>query len=261
MTSSSNDQPTTIQPMFYRSLEPLHLIDHAGWRLKPGDAGFSAQTPFVPIVVGEIAAAARDYPVVFATGNAQPLAILGLERRNLFVDAGDWHQDAYVPAYVRRYPFGFIATSEPDRFALGIDTGSERIAIEGEEGVPLFEGDAPSALTRQALAFCEAFQGEATATRAFADALLAQGLLVDRRVDAVLDDGRKYGLEGFQVIDAAKLDALPEAVVVEWHRNGWLALAALHLASMERFARLLGRQAKVRPTSSIGAARMTPVQA
>lgn len=231
-------------PLFYR--EPVLLTSqvHSGWRLKEGDAAFAAETPYVPIVVGELLAASRACPVVFAAGDAQPIAVLGLERLNLFVAEGRWAQDTHVPAYVRRYPFGFIATTNPDGFALAIDAGSERVAREGEDGVPLFEDGKPSDLTRQALAFCDAFQTEAAATHTFAKALKDQGLLIDRRADATLPDGRKLGLEGFQIVDAEAFAKLADDVVLDWHSKGWLALVHFHLASLERFSDLLNRQGR-----------------
>jgi SapC len=246
---SSDPAPVPALPLFYRDPQPLSAAAHADWRLLAGDAGFAAEAPFVPLVIGEMAAAARTYPVVFAGGDAQPLAILGLERRNLFVESGAWARDAYVPAYVRRYPFGFMATVNPDGFALAIDAASERIAREGQEGVALFEDGKPSETARQAMAFCDAFQSEAAATRTFIEALTAEDLLIDRRADATLPDGRTFGLDGFQIVDAEKFAALPDAAVVDWHRKGWLALVAAHLASLERFSVLLDRQQHVAPVS------------
>jgi len=62
----------------------------------------------VPLLASEFFEAAREYPIVFARGEAGPVpaALLGLrEAENLYVDnAGKW--DArYIPAFVRRYPF------------------------------------------------------------------------------------------------------------------------------------------------------------
>lgn len=230
-------------PLFYRAPQPLNSQVHAGWRLQAGDAAFAAETPFVPIVVGELAAAARSYPVVFAAGTAQPLVILGLEAKNLFVTDGVWDAQAYMPAYVRRYPFGFIATVNPEGFALAIDGDSDRIVRDGTEGAALFEDGQPSELTRQALDFCNAFQAEAAATGAFTAALVEQGLLIDRRADATLPDGRKLGLDGFQIVEAEKFAALADDVVLDWHRKGWLALVHFHLASLDRFQALLARRA------------------
>lgn len=237
-------------PLFYRDPQPLSAVQHGDWRLKDGDAAFAAGTPFVPVVVSEIAAAARCYPVVFSAGEgAQPVAVLGLEQRNLFVADGRWAEGAYVPAYVRRYPFGFIATVNPDGFALAIDAASERLAASGEEGAALFDGDQPTQLTQEAMAFCKVFQGEAAATQAFGEALRAQDLLIDRRADVTLPDGRKLGLDGFQIIDTERFAKLDEAVVLDWHRRGWLALVHFHLASLERFGALLTLQTQAAATA------------
>ncbi|MFZ2982383.1 MAG: SapC family protein [Sphingobium sp.] len=243
------DTPTPPLPPFYRAPQPLNAAVHADWRLRDGDITFAADTPHLPIVIGELAAAARSFPIVFAAGDAQPVVILGLERRNLFVADGHWSEDAYVPAYVRRYPFGFITTVNRDGFALAIDAGSDRVVQDGEDGAAWFDDGQPSSLTREALAFCGAFQSEATATRDFADALVAQDLLVDRRADATLPDGRTLGLDGFRIVDGAKLAALPEPVVLEWHNQGWLALVHFHLASLDRFQDLLVRQARLAPVT------------
>lgn len=230
-------------PLFYSAPEPLSADAHGSWRLGEGDFAFAAETPFVPVVVGEIAPAMHAYPIVFSAGDAHPIAVMGVERENLFVTEGSWAVGAYVPAYVRRYPFGFIPTINPDGFVLAIDAAADRVRKEGDEGTALFENAEPSELTRQALAFCDAFQGQAMATRAFADALVAAELLVDRRADVQLPDGRTLGLEGFQVVDADKVAGLPDETVVEWNRNGWLALVNYHLASLDRFPSLLARRA------------------
>lgn len=68
-------------------------------------------------------------------------------------------------------------------------------------------------------------------------------LLIDRRADATLPDGRKLGLEGFQIVDAEKFAGLADDVVLDWHRKGWLALVHFHLSSLERFSALLTLQA------------------
>lgn len=243
-------QPAVL-PLFYRDPQPLSSERHTAWRLKDGDTAFAAEAAYTPIVVGEMVSAARTYPIVFAGETAAPLAVLGLEQRNLFVEDGRWVSGAYIPAYVRRHPFGFIATGEPDRFVLAIDAASDRVVQDGEEGAALFEAGQPSELTQQALAFCDAFAAEARATEAFSQAMIEAGVLVERRADATLPDGRKLGLTGFRVIDADKLAALDDAKVVDWHRKGWLALAAFHLASLDRFTDLLDRQGKTPPVSSI----------
>lgn len=230
-------------PLFYKSLQALHSAVHADWRLKPGDVSFAADTPFIPIVASEIAAAARTYPVVFAGETAQPIVVLALEATNLFVEGGKWANDSYIPAYVRRYPFTFVTTDEPKGFALSIDSGSERFVKGGTEGVALFDDGKPSALTAQALEFCTAFGREAELTKLFTDALKEKDLLIDRRADATLPDGRKLGLNNFMIVDAQKFAALDDATIVAWHKQGLLALVNHHLASLDRFRALVDRQA------------------
>jgi len=242
MTTQPDTPDGEALALFYRDPQPLSSTLHGDWRLKDGDVAFAADAPFAPIVIGELMAASADYPILFSGEAAQPIAALSLQRSNLFVTDGAWEAGTYVPAYVRRYPFGFIATINPEGFALAIDAGSERVTRGGEEGSPLFENGAPTELTRQALSFCDAFQREAAATQAFGAALKAQGLLIDQRADATLPDGRKLGLEGFQIVDATRFAALPDDVVLDWHRKGWLALVHFHLASLERFFDLLTRQ-------------------
>ena len=92
MTAKSHAESgsTSNLPLFYREPQPLSSNVHGAWRLKDGDASFAGDAPFVPIVVGELAASARSYPIVFAAGDAQPIAVLGLERANLFVADGQW---------------------------------------------------------------------------------------------------------------------------------------------------------------------------
>ncbi len=250
--------PTSPLPLFYRSPQPLSSAAHGDWRLKGGDTAFAADTPYVPIVVGELAAAARVYPIVFAAGDAQPIAVLGLEHHNLFVEGGRWAEDTYVPAYVRRYPFGFIATANPDGFALAIDAATNRVVQDGEDGAPLFENGEPSAITREALEFCAAFGRDAELTRLFATVLAEKGLLIDRRADATLPDGRKLGLDGFQIVDAEKFAALDDETVVAWHRLGLLGLVHHHLASLDRFQTLLVRQARLGGEPAASADAATP---
>src|SRR5262245_9243286 len=96
-------------PLFYRNPQQIEPARHgmAGLR-EAADFGFARGTNAIALAVPELAHAARSYPVVFSKESPTvPFAIVGVhEDRNLFVDAaGKWRQGAYIPAYVRRYPF------------------------------------------------------------------------------------------------------------------------------------------------------------
>jgi hypothetical protein len=133
-----------------------------------------------------------------------------------------------------------------EHFVLAIDGTSDRLLTEegADEGVALFEGDAPSAFTRQMLGFCEAFRNDHASTLAWAAAVKAAGILDSRQAAVTLPDGRKLTFGGFHVVDVQKLAALEDSVVLDWHRKGWLGWLHLHLASLDRFTDLLDRQGR-----------------
>jgi hypothetical protein len=243
---ASAGSPTAIgAPLFYRRPVLLSSRSHGDWRLRAGDLAFAAQAHAVPLAIGEFAPASRSYPIVFAAADAAPLALLGLERSNLFLSDGRWDGGHYIPAYVRRYPFVLVRTEHPDGFALAIDAASDRVVQSGDEGVPLFDGEVPGVAVAQALEFCRLFAGEHRATQGFVAALRSQGLLAGRDASVTLAGGRTLSLTGFKVVDADRFSALPEQVVADWHRKGWLALVSFHLSSLRGFSDLLPRQGRI----------------
>jgi hypothetical protein len=130
-----------------------------------------------------------------------------------------------------------------------------------DQGAALFENGAPSALTKQVLEFCAAFGREVDLTALFTTALKEKDLLIDRRADATLPDGRKLGLDGFQIVDAEKFNALDDETVVAWHRQGILALVHFHLASLDRFRALLDRQALLSAAAHASVTQSSPADA
>ncbi|WMJ69172.1 SapC family protein [Stenotrophomonas sp. 24(2023)] len=246
MTTAS-DTPTTAAPtsapLFYNRPVPLQADVHADVRILPGRLGFAAATNSIPLVAGEFALALHHYPILFAGDDAVPMAAVGVTEDNLFVSEGEWDANSYIPAYVRRHPFIFIDTGDENQFLLGLDEESDRVVKGGSEGQPLFVDGKAEEIVQNALDFCGQFTREHEQTRAFSQALKAQDLLVVRNATVRTHDGREFNLNGFQVIDAEKLQALPEAIVVDWHRKGWLSLANQHLMSLGRFSDLTNRMA------------------
>jgi hypothetical protein len=231
-------------PPCYAEPVALNAAHHGAWRLLPGDARFIADEPAIAITIGEFAAASGAYPILFSRGGSAAVALTGLERANLFIEDGRWAEGAYVPAYVRRYPFLLFETTDKGAYGLAIDAASAQVARGGEAGQPLFDGAAPGAVTRQALEFCRLFNEDHQRTQAFGAALEAAGLLVDRRADAMTADGRRLGVDGFRVVDPERFAALDDATVLDWRRKGWLGPVYFHLASLQRFPDLLNRQAR-----------------
>ncbi len=81
----------------------------------------------MPLAVTEFALAALSYPVIFVGDDSVPLAVMGLNTgENLFIDAdGGFEPGAYIPAYIRRYPFVLANDESQDRLIVCIDRGSD----------------------------------------------------------------------------------------------------------------------------------------
>lgn len=225
-------------PLFYRKPQPLVPVIHDDVRLTGGDFAFAADTNAVPVTIVEFAQAMRFYPIVFAEAGNFPVAVLGLSAGNRFVTDGRWAERHYVPAYVRRYPFVFVEAGEQG-FALALDVASERVVQARAEGEALFVDGKPSPLTEGALAFCREFHQAHLQTQAFVEALDERELLIEQRAEANLASGEPRRLVGFRVIDREKFGQLPDDIILDWHRRGWLALVLFHIASLDRFAELL----------------------
>ena len=245
MTTTNDTAPAPSgTPMFYSRPVPLQSDVHADMRILPGRLDFAAGSNAIPLVVTEFAPALHHFPILFGGENAVPMAALGFGEYNLFIQDGFWVEGAYVPAYVRRHPFIFIDTDNAENFILGVDEASERVVKGGEEGQPLFVDGKATDLVQQVLEFCGQYTRDHEHTRAFAEALLAQDLLVMRNANVRLNDGRELALQGFRVVDVEKFTALPDDVVLDWHRKGWLALVHQHLMSLGRFGDLSRREAE-----------------
>jgi hypothetical protein len=62
------------------------------------------------------------------------------------------------------------------------------------------------------------------------------------RFDATLPDGNQLVVDGFFSLDEAKLSALPDATVLELHKNGALALIHAQQISLGHMRRLVERR-------------------
>jgi hypothetical protein len=240
-TEPGSEQPP--KPVFYERPELLSAERHAGKSLATvSDHRFARATNTVPLTGAEFALAQRHYPIVFSDEQLPfPMAILGLrDAENLFVGTeGAWDDDVYIPAYVRRYPFVFMADAEKQQFALCIDAASEFL-VEGEAN-PLFRDGAPTDTAKNALAFCTSFQAEYEKTQAFGAALSEQLLLVSRTASLELRGQQKLIFGPFRVIDETKLAALPDGLIADWLRRGWLAWIHAHLLSFANWTNLAKR--------------------
>jgi len=235
-------QPTAATPLFYGKPELVTVDRHGKLALSNDNSfAFAARAISIPLNAVEIPAV-HAYPIVFANvAPYLPLAITGLrEGDNLFVDAsGAWSQGAYIPAYVRRYPFALVRHPGGAQFSLCVDAESPRLTENG--GQSLFNGTQPSETTRGALQFCLAFEQEMETTRKLMEVIHATNILVPNKATVNLPSGSTLALTDFLVIDEARLGALSDAVFSKLRAAGALPLIYGHLASRALWGELLQR--------------------
>lgn len=234
--------PNPAMPLFYTKPEPLEPARHGDLALKEEIGfGFAAKVNALPLNMVEIPQAAAHYPIAFSPdGQGTPLAILGLrDDENLFVDAdGNWAENAYIPAYARRYPFLLMRMradqdGAEDRFALCVDAVKGVTTKKG--GRALFEGKEPTQLTSDALEFCKNYQGAAAQTQAFGEALAQAGLLTERQVQVDVPGKHRVNFSGFRMVDEKALAALDDTAFLGLRSSGYLPFVYAHLISGQQW--------------------------
>ena len=230
-------------PMFYKNPVPLEPGRHTSAGLRDRrDFLYARDTNAIPLTASEFAHAARTYPIVFSTtAPTVPFAVVGLrDGENLFVNAaGQWRDDSYIPAYVRRYPFIFSEITGSQQMLLCVDEGADHYE-QSSSSQPFFVDGKPSEAVQRVFQFNETFQIHYADTRRFGDWLDQNDLLESNKVArAELGGGQSVTLRGFRVLNIEKLRLLTDAQVLELHKKGWLPLLHFHLQSLNNWE-LLG---------------------
>jgi len=240
VSETSNQPAAAALPPFYRKPIPVDAVQHARMGISNKiNFSFARDTNAILLTGQEFSVAARTYPIAFSSG-AQPVpfAIVGLrERENLFVDAaGNWREDTYIPAYVRRYPFIFSEVPNSTQFLLCLDEAAECLETDSQQ--PLFVDGKPSTALQDVLKFCEAFQAQNQDTQALGQWLDQHGLLEDRVARAELEGGQVFTMSGLRLLNVPKLGELSDAQVLELHKRGWLSLLHFQLQSLDNWRSL-----------------------
>jgi hypothetical protein len=222
--SAAAETGITEQPVvsgtlpLYRDARPVLPETHGHRAIAAGASGFgfAANAPLIPITVDEFERAALDYPIVFVGPAKRAFVVTGLGAdKNLFIEGESYRPGAYVPAYLRRYPFVFARDEADQVRILCLDEASDRIVDASEAGsMPLFDGDQPTDATRHALAFCQEFEAAEKGTELFVALLGELDLLTPQQAhlnppsaDGTSEPQSELLLD-YLSIDRAKLEAL-----------------------------------------------------
>ena len=246
MTDTTSSAALSGNVLFYGKPEPLSVEAHGTLGVDPVEKpyGFVAKTNLVPLTVTEFAPAALSYPVIFIGDARMPVAVMALRGgENLFVsEAGEFRAEAYIPAYVRRYPFVFANDDAQKRLILCVDRDAPFIREGG--ATPMFVDGKPSSYVEQAMEFCNNFELERQRTDAFVK-LLTELDLLDTR-EAMFTPRNPDGTAGapqkiaeYFAVSEEKLKALPADKLVELRDNGALGQIYAHLVSLLGWDRLI----------------------
>ena len=244
------------QVLFYRQPELLTRDMHGklGVNASPTRFGFASSSNMCPLTVQEFGAASTSYPIVFIGTDYNPVAVLGLvDGQNLFATPElGFDFDAYIPAFIRRYPFVLaqpgpsVGPADADRLLVGIDRGYEYIA-EGA-AYPFFDdAGEPTEYTQRSMQFCNDFEAQSRTTRQFVDMLKGFDLFETRNTTYTPQEpdgtvsGEPQTIAEYFGISEEKLKKLPKAKLAEMVENGALQQIYAHLNSMFGWDRLMAR--------------------
>jgi hypothetical protein len=234
--------------LLYKNPQPLSAQEHGDLGLMNLARPFSfvEQTHVVPLTVQEFGICAATMPIIIAPDRKTPLAVMAARSgENLFVGAdGQWEMDAYIPAFVRRYPFVFAADSGNDNFVVCIDREAEMIGDSPD--IPMFMNGEPTEYTKNAMEFLQEFERQRRATDEFVKILTDFDLLEDKTVTFTPQGPDGKPTEPVKVADylgvsEEKLNALPAAKLLDLKQRGALPAIYAHLVSLMQWQKLVLR--------------------
>ena len=211
---------------------PLNKETHRTLRVDGrASAAYGDNRRFVQVIVKEFPQLVVHYPILFSkdpqTGQFYSGVMLGFdEGENLFLE--EWEErELYRPLSLQRGPF---FAHGPD---LAIDLDDPRVGAEG--GKPLFTDQGQP--TRYLQSIIWAFQDLSPGvemTKLFIARLLELKLIEPIDVEVEFDDGTMRRCVGLYTIDQEVLSRLPDVVVVELFRRGYLRLIDYMIASLKQ---------------------------
>jgi hypothetical protein len=258
MTDTTIDHQAELSGdvLFYVQPEPLSKEAHEGLGIRTIEHpyAFTNKSNLVPLTVTEFGPAALCYPVIFASDIRTPVAVMGVNpSENLFVDEkGDFQPDAYLPAYIRRYPFVLANDPQAQRMIVCIDRMAPMVTDEPE--LAFFEKGELSDYTKGAIEFCNNFEAEVARTASFVKLLEDLDLFERKEARYTPNDGSgesQLVAEYFGVSEE-KLNALPPEKIKELQDNGALSQIYFHLLSLMGWERLIVK-AMLRPRAPVAA--------
>jgi len=251
--SPPNPNPSRIAPPFgYGEIVPLQKTHKVRLPVPREVPQFLHRANAVPISHTEFQPAAREYPIVFTSGDEgksyAAVAVLGIAAgENLFFADGAWAAGVYVPAYARRHPFCMARITlnkvEQQQRLICVESA----ALDEGSGEAMFDAQGrPSQRWSEIERLLTEYEADLERSRELCSVLADYGLLEPFAMQATLSKekgGGAMNLTGMHRVNEKNLENLNAAQLKNLLRKGFLARIYLHLVSLENFARLLERKA------------------
>lgn len=259
MQTTSGQPQITGQVLMYSNPQPLSLELHGDYGLVSSEHpfAFAFAANAVPVQVTEFGPAAVNYPIIFAGEERAPLAVMSVRpNENLFITEGRFDPEAYIPAFIRRYPFVTATNPGDDQAIICIDADAGFLSKTGGD-VKLFENGEPTDYTKNAIEFCKNFEMERQRTESFVQLLKSLDLFEERKqtITPANEDGspgEPIELSDYFAVSEAKLNALPAEKLVELRDTGALQQIYAHLLSLPLWERLVMKTVQRFPQETAG---------
>lgn len=220
--------------------------------MNPGEVPqFAQQGNAIPISMTEFQPVARDYPIVFTSGDNgatfAAVAVLGMTSgENLFYSTGAWTQGVYIPAYARRYPFCMAKVNVNN-----VEQKDRLICVEkafvDDKGESMFDDKGePNSKWKDLERLLAEYEADLERSREMCGILADYGLLEPFTMQASFnkDKGKpSMQITGMHRVAEKSLENLNAAQIKNLMRKGILPRIYIHLLSLENFGRLLERKA------------------
>ena len=224
----------------------INSVAHKPLKVAPvTNFGFAKGLNSVLTLGQEFLEAAKFFPVVFtktADGEIIPISILGLRNdENLFVDGkGNWKDGAYVPAFLRRYPFILANNVGQDgSFAVCVDSDYEGYGAK-KNGMALFDEKGEQTVEfKKVVDFLRNYQTQFEVTKNLVRLLTEYNLFKDFSANITLPAGEKLGFAGLMMVDEEKIFALDDEQILNLVRIGYMPWIYAHLYSLSNFRSLM----------------------
>ena len=239
-------------PFGYREVVPFLKTQKVRLLKQDEVPAFVQRGNAVPISHTEFQLAAREYPIVFTSGDGgksfAAVAVLGVAAgENLFFDGSRWEPRLYVPAYARRYPFCMAKVNVDQVEQKNRLICVEKSSLDAEAGEALFDAQGkPSERWASLERLLSEYEADLERSREMCALLADYGLLEPFTMQATLNKDKGGGamqLSGMHRVAEKNLENLNAAQLKNLMRKGIFARIYMHLLSLENFARLLERKA------------------